>query len=133
MFSNRDKYIHKQYEENKRRCKRNSHCSSAITNPAIIYEHVGLNPGLAQWVKGSGAAVNHGRGCRLGSDPALLWLWRRPLATANSTPSLGASICCTCGPKKKKKKLQKNTCSIISLKGSLKTCKTIFSVCAICV
>jgi len=23
-----------------------------------------------------------GVGCRYGSDPALLWLWRRPMATA---------------------------------------------------
>ena len=27
-----------------------------------------------------------GVGCRLGSDPALLWLWRRPMATAPIRP-----------------------------------------------
>jgi len=26
--------------------------------------------------------VSCGVGCRRGSDPALLWLWRRPVATA---------------------------------------------------
>ena len=27
-----------------------------------------------------------GEGCRLGSDPSLLWLWRRPVATAPIQP-----------------------------------------------
>ena len=34
----------------------------------------------------------------------LLWLWRRPAATAPMTPSLGTSICHGCGPQKQKKK-----------------------------
>ena len=33
-------------------------------------------------MKGSGVAVSCGVGCRLGSDPALLWLWRRPAVAA---------------------------------------------------
>ena len=32
--------------------------------------------------QGSGVAVSCGVGCRRGSDLALLWLWRRPAATA---------------------------------------------------
>ena len=36
---------------------------------------------MAQWPR-SGVAVSCGVGCRRGSDPALLWLWRRPVATA---------------------------------------------------
>ena len=31
-------------------------------------------------------AVNYGVACRRGSDPALLWLWRRPVATALNQP-----------------------------------------------
>ena len=31
---------------------------------------------------GPDVAVSCGVGCRLGSDPALLWLWCRPVATA---------------------------------------------------
>ena len=53
-----------------------------LMNPTRNHEVVGSIPGLAQWVKGSGVAVNCGVGCRRGSDPALLWLWRRPVATA---------------------------------------------------
>ena len=34
----------------------------------------------------SGIAVSCGVGCRRGSDPALLWLWRRPVATAPIQP-----------------------------------------------
>jgi len=30
--------------------------------------------------------VSCGVGCRLGSDPTLLWLWRRPVATAPIQP-----------------------------------------------
>jgi len=30
--------------------------------------------------------VSCGVGCRCGSDPALLWLWRRPVATAPIRP-----------------------------------------------
>ena len=45
-----------------------------------------------------------GVGCRLRSDPALLWLWCRQAAcSSDSTPSLGTSICRGCGPKNKRK------------------------------
>ena len=33
-----------------------------------------------------GIAVSCGVGCRLGSDPALLWLWRKLVATAPIRP-----------------------------------------------
>ena len=46
----------------------------------------GLLSGLAQWVKGSGVAVGCSVGHRHGSDPVLLWLWRRPAATAPVGP-----------------------------------------------
>src|SRR5512135_3193259 len=44
--------------------------------------------------------VSCGVGCRRGSDPVLLWLWRRPVATAPiQPPSLGTSICLGSGPR----------------------------------
>ena len=53
---------------------------------------------------GSGVAMNCGVGRRLGLDSALLWLWCRLTAVALiSPPSLGTSIRCRCGPKKKNK------------------------------
>ena len=55
-------------------------------NPTRNYEVAGSIPGLAQWVKGSGVAVNCGVGYRRGSDPTLLWLWRRLVATAPLLP-----------------------------------------------
>ena len=44
-----------------------------LTNPTRNHEVAGSVPALA---------VSCGVGCRRGSDPALLWLWHRPVATA---------------------------------------------------
>ena len=46
-------------------------------------------PGLGSVGQGSGIAVSCGVGCRHGLDPALLWLWYRPTATAPITPLAG--------------------------------------------
>ena len=59
-----------------------------LTNPTRNHEVAGSVPALAQWVNGPalGVVVSCGVGCRRGSDPALLWLWRRPEATAPIRP-----------------------------------------------
>ena len=75
------------------------------------HEVAGSVPALAQWVKGSGVAVSGGVGCRRNSDPALLWLWCRPVATALIRPlaweppyAMSAALKRTKRQKKKKKK-----------------------------
>ena len=55
-------------------------------NPTSNHVDVGLIPGLAQWVKGSGVAMSCDVVHRCNSDPALLWLWRRPAAMAPIQP-----------------------------------------------
>ena len=56
-----------------------------LTNPTRNHEVAGSIPALAQWVKGSGDG-SCGICRKLGSDPALLWLWCRPAATALIRP-----------------------------------------------
>ena len=57
-----------------------------LMNPTKNHEVVDSIPGLAQWVKDPIIAVSCGVDRRRGSDPALLWLWHRPGATAPIRP-----------------------------------------------
>ena len=60
--------------------------AQGLVNPTRNHDVAGLTPGLAQWVKESGVAVSCDAGRRCGSDPTLLWLWCRPMATAPIRP-----------------------------------------------
>ena len=67
---------------------------SRLRTQHSLCEYVGSIPGLAQWVKdpallGAAAQIRCCRGC--GVDLSY---------SSDSTPSLGTSICCRCGPKK---------------------------------
>ena len=57
-----------------------------LVNPTNIREDLGSIPGLPQWAKGSSVAMSCGVGHRHISDPTLLWLWCRPVATAPIQP-----------------------------------------------
>ena len=80
---------------------RRSRHGSVETNLTIIHEDAGSIPGLAQRVKASGVAVSCGVGCRCGSDLALLWLWRRPVATALIQPLARETSCAALKRQKK--------------------------------
>ena len=56
------------------------------TNPTRNRDVAGSIPGLAQWVKNLVLPWSCGVGHRHGLDPVLLWLWRRPAATAPIRP-----------------------------------------------
>ena len=65
---------------------------------------------MRMWVQSLASlsvAMCCGVGHRCCWDPALLWLWHRLAAAADSTPSLGTSKCQGCGPKEKKEKKRK--------------------------
>ena len=73
-----------------------------------------LAPSVGQ---GSSVAMSYSVGRRCGWDPAWLWLWLWLEATTPvGCPSLGTSIYCRCGPKKKKKRKKKERKSFRSLK-----------------
>ena len=57
-----------------------------LMNLASIHEVTGSIPGLVQWIKGFVFAVSCGVDRRCSPDPALLWLWCRPAATALISP-----------------------------------------------
>ena len=59
---------------------------------------------LTSVCQGSDIAMSCGVGCRCGSDSMLLWLALARSCSSDLTPSLGTSICCTCGPPPPKKK-----------------------------
>ena len=66
---------------------RSSHRGSAVANLTSTQEDAGVIPGPAQWVKDPALfAMSCGVGHRHGSDLVLLWLWRRPAATALIRP-----------------------------------------------
>ena len=61
--------------------------------------------------QGSGVAMRCGVGCKDGSDPALLWLWRRPVATAPIRP-LGWGPPYAVSGTLKKKRQKKNSSGV---------------------
>ena len=74
-----------------------------LKNPTRIHEDVDLNPGLAQWVNDLVLLQAEAQV----ADVARMWhavaVVQAGNCSSNLTPSPGISICCRCGPKKKKK------------------------------
>ena len=80
---------------------------AAEMNPTRNHEVVGSIPALISGLR-IWCCLSCGEGCRLDSDPVLLWLWRRLEAVALiRLPSLGTSICHRCGREKTKYKINR--------------------------
>ena len=75
-----------------------------LMNPTRNHEVAGSIPGFAR----IRVAVSCGVGCRLSSDPALLWLWCRPATTAPIRPLAWGPPCAASVALEKTKKKKKN-------------------------
>ena len=82
--------------------------AQCLTNVTRDYEVEGSIPALAQWVDDPGIDMSCGVGGRRGSNPALLWLWRRPGATAPIRPLAWEPPYATDAALKSKKTKNKN-------------------------
>ena len=97
---------------------------SVVMNLTSIQGDTGSIPSLAQWVEDP-VAVNCGVGHRHSSDLALIWLWCRPLATAQIQP-LAWELPCAMGAALKRQnnnnnnnKFKNKTCLLISFISTL--------------
>jgi len=94
-------------QKKKKTRNRSSHRGTVEMNLTRNREVAGSIPGLAQWVKDPTLPWAVVVGCRLGLDPALLWLWQRPAAIVLIRPLAWEPPCHGCGSKKKKAKKKK--------------------------
>ena len=113
----------KKVKRKKKRQFHSSHCGSSITKHTSIHEDLSSIPSLTQWVKDSVLSMSHGVSCRCSSDPKLLWLWCRPVATARFQPiarelsyATGAALK---WQKKKKRQFWSWKISVTTYSGSL--------------
>ena len=83
-----------------------SHCGLWVRSLTSMHEDVSSILGLAQWVKGSGAAMSCSVGQRCGLDPELLLLWYSPgRCSSNSTLAWELPYAAGAALKSKNKKL----------------------------
>ena len=63
-----------------------SRCGAVVNKSDWEPWGCGFDPWPCSVGWGPSIAVSYGVGCRLGSDPVLLWLWCRPAAAASGRP-----------------------------------------------
>ena len=89
----------------------NSHRGSVVNEPDQYLRGCRFNPQLCSMGQGSGIVMSCGVGCKHGSDPALLWLWHRPAASAPRVPLAWEPPCAVSAALKKKAKKKKSSVS----------------------